>query len=119
MNQSGSSTFRLNNHSTRPPSFESTLRNNETAMEKALHLPTGQMYQCYACDRPGHKSSECLVKAVLDQCGQRLEVDPGTGYVTLTDRLPMIRTYKLRNDIEWLPFFAWTECFKKEDHDPA
>ena len=47
--QSGSSTFRLNNHSTHSSSFESTLRNNETAMEKALHLPTGQMYQCYAC----------------------------------------------------------------------
>ena len=45
-------------------------------MEKALHLPTGQMYQCYACGRHGHKSSECLVKAVLDQCGKRLEVDP-------------------------------------------
>ena len=76
------------------PSFESTLRNNETAMEKALHLPTGQMYECYACGRPGHKSSECLVKAVLDQCGKRLEVDSETGYVTLTDRLPLSTNHK-------------------------
>ena len=92
-NQSGSSTFRLNNHSTRSPSFESTLRNNETAMEKALHLLTGQMYECYACGRPGHKSSECLVKAVLYQCGKRLNVDLETGYVTLTDRLPLSTNY--------------------------
>ena len=61
------SIFRLNNSFSRSPSFQSTLQNNETAMEKALQLPTGQMYQCYACGRHGHKSSECLVKAVLDQ----------------------------------------------------
>ena len=97
--QPASSTFRLNSHSTHSPSFESTLRNNETAMEKALHLPTGQMYQCDACGRPEHKSSQCLVKAVLDQCGKRLDVDPETGYVTLTDRLSLSRNYKLRHDI--------------------
>ena len=97
---SSTSVFRLNNNSSRSPSFQSTLQNNETAMEKALQLPTGQMYQCYACGRHGHKSSECLVKAVLDQCGKRLEVDPDTSYVTLIDRLPMTTTYKLRHDNE-------------------
>ena len=118
-NQSTSSVFRLNNNSPRSPSFQSTLQNNETAMEKALHLPTGQMYQCYTCGRHGHKSSECLVKAVLDQSGKRLEVDPETGYVTIIDRLPMNTTYRLRHDNEWLPFLlpTRTECFKKEDHD--
>ena len=64
-NQPGSSTFRLNNSSTHFLSFESTLRNNETAMEKALHLPTGQMYQCYACDRPGHKVQSAWGKPFL------------------------------------------------------
>ena len=82
-------------------------------MEKALHLPTGQMYQCYACDRPGHKNSECLVKAILEQCGKRLEVDPETDYVTLTDRLPMARTYKLRQDNKWLPFLRGQNALKK------
>ena len=105
--------FRLNNSFPRSPFSQSTLQNNETAMEKALHLPTGQMYQCYACGRHGHKSSECLVKAVLDQCGKRLEVDPETGYVTLIDRLPMTATYKLRHDNEWLPFLRGQNTLKK------
>ena len=108
--QSTSSTFKLNNHSTHSPSFEFILQNNETAMEKVLHLPTGQMYQCYACDRPRHKCSECLVKAVLDQCGKRLEVDPD---VTLTDRLPLTGNYKLRHDNEWLPFSRGQNALKK------
>ena len=107
------SIFRLNNSSSRFPSSQSTLQSNETAMEKALQLPTGQMYQCYACSRHGHKSSECLVKAVLDQCGKRLEVDPDTGYVTLIDRLPMTATYKLRHDNEWLPFLRGQNALKK------
>ena len=107
------STFRLNNNFSRSPSSQSTLQNNETAMEKALQLPTGQMYQCYACGRHGHKSSECLVKAVLDQCGKRLEVDPGTGYVTIIDRLPMTTTYELRHDNEWLPFLRGQNALKK------
>ena len=107
------SIFRLNNSFSRSPSSQSTLQNNETAMEKALQLPTGQMYQCYACGRHGHKSSECLVKAVLDQCGKRLEVDPDTGYVTLIDRLPMTANYKLRHDNEWLPFLRGQNPLKK------
>ena len=107
------SMFRLNNTSSQSPSFQSTLQNNETAMEKALQLPTGQIYQCYACGRPGHKSSEWLVKAVLDQCGKRLEVDPNTGYVTIIDRLPMTTTYKLRHDNEWLPFLRGQNALKK------
>ena len=82
-------------------------------MEKALHLPTGQMYQCYTCGRHRHKSSECLVKAVLDQCGKRLEVDPETGYVTLSDRLPMNAPYKLRHDNEWFPFLRGQNVLKK------
>ena len=110
---SSTSMFRLNNTSSQSPSFQSTLQNNETAMEKALQLPTGQIYQCYACGRPGHKSSECLVKAVLDQCGKRLEVDPNTGYVTIIDRLPMTTTYKLRHDNEWLPFLRGQNSLKK------
>ena len=112
-NQSTSSVFRLNNNSPRLPSFQCILQNNKTAMEKALHLPTGQMYQCYACRRHRHKSSECLVKAVLDQCGKRLEVDPETGYVTIIDRLPMNTTYKLRHDNEWLPFLRGQNALKK------
>ena len=107
------SVFRLNNNPLHPSSSQSSLQNNETAMEKALQLPTGQMYQCYACGRPGHKSSECLVKAVLDQCGKRLEVDPNTGYVTIIDRLPMTTTYKLRHDNEWLPFLRGQNTLKK------
>ena len=107
------SIFRLNNSFSRFLTSQSTLQNNETAMEKALQLPTGQMYQCYACGRHGHKSSECLVKAVLDQCGKRLEVDPDTGYVTLIDRLPMTATYKLRHDNEWLPFLRGQNALKK------
>ena len=110
---SSTSMFRLNNTSSQSPSFQSTLQNNETAMEKALQLPTGQIYQCYTCGRPGHKSSECLVKAVLDQCGKRLEVDPNTGYVTIIDRLPMTTTYKLRHDNEWLPFLRGQNALKK------
>ena len=82
-------------------------------MEKALCLPTGQIYQCYSCGRPGHKSSECLVKTVLDQCGKRLEVDPETGHVTFIDRLPMTRTYKLRHDNEWLPFLRGQNALKR------
>ena len=113
------SIFRLNNSFSRSPSSQSTFQNNETAMEKPLHLPTGQMYQCYACDRHGHKSSECLVKAVLDQCGKRLEVDPETGYVTLMDRLPMTTIYKLRHDNEWLPFLQGQNALKKKDYDPT
>ena len=107
------SVFRLNNNPSHPSSSQSSLQNNKTAMEKALQLPTGQMYQCYACGRPGHKSSECLVKAVLDQCGKRLEVDPNTGYVTIIDWLPMTTTYKLRHDDEWLPFLRGQNALKK------
>ena len=110
---SPTSIFRLNNSFLRSPSSQSTLQNNETAMEKALQLPTGQMYQCYACGRHGHKSSECLVKAILDQCGKRLEVDPDTGYVTLIDRLPMTATYKLKHDNEWLPFLRGQNALKE------
>ena len=107
------SIFRLNNSFSRSPSSQTTLQNNETAMEKALQLPTGQMYQCYACGRHGHKSSECLVKTVLDQCGKRLEVNPDTGYVTLIDRLSMTATYKLRHDNEWLPFLRGQNALNK------
>ena len=107
------SMFRLNNSFSHSPSSQSTLQNNENAMEKALQLPTGQIHQCYACGRPGHKSSECLVKAVLDQCGKRLEVDSNTGYVTIIDRLPMTTTYKLRHDNEWLPFLRGQNALKK------
>ena len=54
-----------------------------------------------------------MVKAVLDQCGKRLEVDPNTGYVTIIDRLPMTTTYKLRHDNEWLPFLRGQNALKK------
>ena len=112
-NSSASSIFRLNNSSLRSLSSQSTLQNNETAMKRALHLPTGQMYQCYACGRHGHKCSECLVKTVLDQCGKRLEVDPEAGYVTIIDRLLMNTNYKLRHDNEWLPFLRGQNALKK------
>ena len=76
----------------------------ETALEKALKLETGQPFTCYTCGRKGHKSADCLVKAVLDHCNKKLIVDPGTGIVHLEERLPLTGVYKQRHDNEWLPF---------------
>ena len=87
-----------------PPLSSLHLGPNETAMEKAFHLPTGQGYECFACGRPGHKYIECLVKAVLYQCRKKVSVDPDTGTVQILDRLPLTGQFKTRHDNEWLPF---------------
>ena len=99
------STFQLHQNSQHrqgsarfPRPFDISLAPNETKMEKVLHLPTGQPYNCYTCGQKGHKSGDCLVEAVLDQCGKKLTVDQDTGVVTISDRLPLTGAYKARQN---------------------
>ena len=91
-----------------------TALSREPTMESVLGLPTDQPYMCFTCGRKGHKSNERLVKAVMDQCGKRILIDPATGQVSIVDRQPMAPLFKQRHDKEWLPFLRGANPLRRQ-----